>query len=231
MKNLRIEALIISIGLMVMGLCVKLGFDALNEDSRTVTVKGLAEMEVSADKVTWPLSYDLAGDDLGVLYNNIAANNDAILSFLKSKGLEENEVTIGSPSVYDAATDRYRNNEARSGRYKLTMTLTVSSSKVALIRQLSSEVGELMKQGIVISTAGWVNYEYTGLNSIKPRMIAEATKNARAAAEQFAKDSGSEIGHIKTAYQGQFQITNRDSNTPHIKHVRVVSTIVYTLKN
>lgn len=219
----------VSIGLMVLGLCVKLGFDSLREDSRIVTVKGLAEMDVEANQVTWPLSYKLVGDDLGVLYNNIAANNDAIISFLKSKGLEESDISIGSPSVYDSAADRYNNK--KSSRYALTMTLTVYTTNVDLVRTLSSELGELMKQGILVSTSEWngINYEYTALNKIKPGMIAEATKNARAAAERFAEDSGSKIGRIKTAYQGQFEICNRDSNTPHIKHVRVVTTIVYTL--
>ena len=229
MKNLRIEALLVSIGLMVLGLCVKLGFDSLHEDSRIVTVKGLAERDVEANQVTWPLSYKLVGDDLGVLYNDIAANNDAIISFLKSKGLEDSDIYIGSPSVYDSATDRY--SDRKSSRYSLTMTLTVYTTKVDLVRTLSSELGELMKQGILVSTSGWsgINYEYSLLNTIKPAMIAEATKNARAAAERFAEDSGSKIGRIKTAYQGRFEIYNRDSKTPHIKRVRVVTTIVYTL--
>lgn len=62
-------------------------------------------------------------------------------------------------------------------------------------------------------------------------MIEEATKNARASAEKFAQDSGSSLGKIRRANQGQFSITDRDSNTPYIKSVRVVTTVEYFLKD
>ena len=97
-----------------------------------------------------------------------------------------------------------------------------------------SEQTELLKQGIAITGGDYrysVSYEFTGLNDIKPQMIEEATKNARAAAEKFAKDSDSKLGKIRNASQGQFSISNRDGNTPYIKSVRVVTTVTYYLKN
>ncbi len=93
--------------------------------------------------------------------------------------------------------------------------------------------GKLVKQGIVLANSygRGTEFLFTGLNRIKPAMIAEATKNARKAAEQFAQDSGSKVGSIRKARQGLFTIRNRDMNSPDLKIVRVVTTVEYFLKD
>lgn len=133
----------------------------------------------------------------------------------------------------DLQAERYSNND-KPYRYNITTVITVTSGKVDLVRGLIASQGELLKQGIAISGGDYrynVSYDYTSLNSIKPKMIEEATKNARAAAEKFAKDSDSKLGKIKKAYQGQFSIDDRDANTPYIKKIRVVTTIDYSLED
>ena len=129
---------------------------------------------------------------------------------------------------YSSETVRYR--------YKANCVVTVVSRNVDLVRKLVSRQAELMRQGITIvgneyDEGSVVTYEFTGLNNIKPEMIAEATKNARKTAERFAEDSDSELGKIRTADQGQFSIDSRDQNTPWLKNVRVVTTVVYYLKD
>ena len=112
--------------------------------------------------------------------------------------------------------------------------ITVASSKVDLVRRLINEQSELLKQGIAITGGDYmyrVKYEYSDLNSIKPQMIEEATKNARTAAQKFASDSDSKLGKIKRASQGQFSISDRDEFTPYIKKVRVVTTMDYFLED
>ena len=129
--------------------------------------------------------------------------------------------------------ERYGNQET-SYRYNVTSVITVTSDKVDLIRSLISSQGELLKQGVAVTSGDYrynVQYEYTGLNKIKPQMIEEATKNARQAAEKFAEDSDSKLGKIRKAYQGQFSITDRDDNTPYIKKVRVVTSVDYSLED
>jgi hypothetical protein len=119
-------------------------------------------------------------------------------------------------------------------RYNITSVVTVMSDNVDLVRELMSEQGELLKQGIAVSGQDYqyqVQFLFTNLNDIKPSMIEEATKNARAAADKFAKDSESKLGKIQSANQGQFTVTDRDANTPYVKNVRVVSTINYYLKD
>ena len=219
MKNFRIESLILAIGLLLLGICIQKGFKSFAERDRSVNVKGLAEMEVPADKVTWPLMYKSLGNDLNALYDNIKNSNKIITQFLIEKGIDEKEISNNDNSPY---------------RYNVTTVITVTSNKVDLVRSLIAEQGELLKRGIAVTGGDYrynVQYEYTGLNSIKPQMIEEATKNARQAAEKFAKDSESELGKIRHANQGQFTITDRDANTPYIKKVRVVTTIDYSLED
>ena len=234
MKNFRVEAIILSIGLLLLGVFIERGFSEFAGRDRSVNVKGLAEMEVPADKVTWPLVYKSLGNDLNALYEEIKRSNRTITDFLKEKGLTDKEISINAPVIVDMKAERYGNNQDSPYRYNVTTVITVTSNKVDLVRGLITEQGELLKRGIAITTGDYqynIQYEYTGLNTIKPQMIEEATKNARQAAEKFAKDSESTLGKIHHANQGQFSISDRDPNTPHIKKVRVVTTIDYSLED
>ena len=224
MKSWKPEAIILAIGMLIMGYFIKNGLDTFAGKDRVVTVKGLAEMEVPANKVTWPLMYKEVGNDLPALYNKINNTNQTIVTFLKQKGITEQEISINAPELIDLQADRYN----------ITTVITVTSDKVELVRNLIKEQSELLKQGIAITGGDYrhnVQYDFTGLNAVKPQMIEEATKNARAAAIKFAKDSDSELGKIKRAYQGQFSIEDRDANTPYIKRIRVVTTIDYSLED
>ena len=234
MKNFRMEAAILALGLIILGFSLHHGIAMYGERDRGVSVKGLAEMEVPADKVTWPLVYKSLGNDLNILYNDLKKSNQTIVQYLKSKGISENEISINAPEIIDLKAERYASNTATPYRYNVTSVIIVTSNKVELIRTLISEQGELLKQGISVAGGDYrfnVQYEYTGLNSIKPQMIEEATKNAREAAKKFAKDSDSRLGKIRRASQGQFSISDRDANTPHIKKIRVVTTIDYYLED
>ncbi len=233
MRSWKIEAAVLAAGMLLLGVMIRNGINDVKDKERIVTVKGLAEMEVPADKVTWPLMYKDIGNDLSALYMNIEKKNQAIVSFLKSNGIAEEEISVAPAEIIDMKAERYT-NENVSYRYNATSVITVTSRNVDNVRKLMSEQTELLKQGIAISGGDYrynVSYEFTGLNDIKPQMIEEATKNARAAAEKFAKDSDSKLGKIRNASQGQFSISNRDSNTPYIKSVRVVTTVTYYLKN
>lgn len=231
MKN-WISAAIIALGLFALGLSIRSGITSTDRN-RVVAVRGLCEREVQANKVTWPLTYNLVGNDLPSLYDQMEVTNKIVVDYLVSNGLNNDEICIGAPSLSDAGANQY-NREKYSNRYLLTSTVTVTSEQVDLVRKLINRQGELMKKGISIVEESWNNrtiYEYTDLNVIKPEMIAEATKNAREAANKFAEDSGSKIGQIKDAQQGQFSIEDRDPYTPFIKNVRVVTYINYYLEN
>ena len=232
MNGRKIEAALVAVGLLLLGVEIREGINDFSDRDRVVTVKGLAEREVPADKVVWPLSYKDIGDDPVALYANMNRKSEAIVKFLKDKGITDEEISIAPPEVIDMQAKRYGNNNTPY-RYNATSVITVTSKQVDKVRALMSEQAELLKQGIAIVGGDYrfnVSYEFTGLNEVKPEMIEEATRNARAAAEKFAKDSDSHLGKIRNASQGQFSIANRDENTPYIKTVRVVTTINYYLK-
>lgn len=224
-----LPALVISLGIVILGLAIKAGIDNIAFRDREVTVKGLAEREVQADLVTWPISYSVAGNDLSDMYNQVNHNNETIIKFLTSNGIERDEISINPPDTYNAESNQYRSNTFNYN-YSISSTVTVTTKKVDKVRELLNRQSELLKDGVAFSNS-YINYQFTGLNSIKPEMIGEATEAARAAAAQFAADSDSRVGKIKNAHQGQFSIDDSDSSTPYIKKVRVVTTIVYYLED
>ena len=233
MKRFIVEAIIIAIGLTLLGINIKSGIEKFSNKDRTVTVKGLAEREVMANKITWPIVCKELGDYLPTLYNNINSTNTAIIDFLKKNGISENEISINPPKVIDINSNIYSNN-TRGYRYNITSVITVTSSQVTKVREIISKQGELLKQGIAIVEGDYdnrISYEYTDFSAIKPEMMKEAISNAQKTAKQFAENSESKLGKIQTASQGQFSIQDRDTNTPYIKDIRVVTTVTYSLED
>ena len=231
--NRIVSAALLAVSIVILGFCVKWGIDDLANKDRKVSVKGLSEREVDADKVTWPILSKELGNNLPELYNRIAVTQGKIKKFLMSNGVKENEINVNAPVVIDLNADQYNTNQ-RAYRYNITSIVTVTSRNVKLVRSIIARQGELLKEGIAIVDGGYENpvkYEFVSFNSMKPKMMEEAIANARKTAEQFAKNSESKLNKIVSADQGQFSIDNRDSNTPYVKKVRVVTTITYSLKD
>ena len=228
-----VGSIAIALGVVLLGLFLFSGIVSFKSGERVVSVKGLSEREVNADKVIWPLVYKSASNDISTLYSDIEKTTNKIVKFLAANGIAENEITVAPVSVVDEEADRYGAQNVKF-RYKATAVITVVTDKVDLVRKLMSKQNDLIKQGIALSGGDYqyqTIFSFNGLNDIKPEMIVEATQSARLAADKFAKDSDSKLGKIKNANQGQFSISDRDTNTPHIKIVRVVTTIQYYLKD
>lgn len=233
-KNRLTGAIIFSVAVFLCGLMLPVAVKNFREYDRTVTVKGLCEKEVKADKAIWPITYRLGSDSLGELTSNMDKYEKTVIDFLKKGGLTEDEITVNVPVISDKLAAEW--NTDRKMRYISKCSITVCTKNVDAVIRLNSNVSELLKKGIVLSSGDYgdsssATYIFDGLNDIKPEMIHDATANARIAAEQFATDSGSKIGKIKTASQGTFSIEQRDENTPQIKIVRVVTYLTYYLNN
>lgn len=224
-----IPSLLMALSIVILGLCLKSGIDNFTFRDREVTVRGLAERQVMANEVTWPITFNIAGDDLTTIYDNVSRTDSIIVRFLTSSGITRDEISVAPPSTYNAAANQYGSSTFKY-KYSLESTVTVTTKKVDKVRELLGRQAELLKEGVAFSNS-YINYRYTDLNAIKPAMIEEATKNARLAADKFAADSHSKVGKIKTASQGQFSIDDSDSSTPWLKNVRVVSTIVYYIED
>lgn len=223
--------LFIGLGVALAGMFVGQALYQLKAAERFVTVKGLAEREVPADLAIWPLVFSQSGNDLPALYTRLEADRARIKAFLTGLGFDPSELSESPPRITDYYAQGYTGSRLPPNRYKAEATVTLTTSKVAAAKAAMGRSGQLVKQGIVLNHdyGQGPEFLFTGLNRIKPAMIAGATKNARAAAEQFARDSGSLVGAIRRARQGLFTIRNRDANTPDRKIVRVVSTIDFFL--
>lgn len=234
MRHYYVEAIILAMAIVIFGTIIRSSLDRFADKERVVTVKGLSEREVPADKVVWPLIYKELGNEPAEIYQRIEKKNATVIDFLKKHGLSDEEIMQNPPQVKDRFADSW-SHENIIDRYVASSVIIVSSTHVDLVRTIMQKQAELMKMGIALITeeygSNMVKYEFAGLNDIKPEMVEESTKNARATAEKFAKDSDSELGKIRRATQGQFSISNRDNNTPYIKNVRVVSTIEYYIKD
>ena len=226
-------AIVLAVGLCVLGYSIKSGIENFKTLDHKVTVKGLSEREVPANKVTWPLVYKELGNDPSEMYELIEKKNAKVVKFLKDAGLQSSEISVNPPTIRDRQADNY-GNEIMNYRYKAECVITVTSTNVDKVRQLMRRQSELMKQGIALISEEYggneVSYEFTGLTDIKPEMVEEAMNNAKQTAEQFARNANAKLVGVITAQQGQFSIENRDQNTPYIKRVRVVNTVEYSIK-
>jgi len=231
---------------LILGVCILLGLAFLGfflghsalefkEYERTVTVKGLSEREYPADIALWPIHFSTSNNDLTALYASIERDAKEIIDFLKDNGFEKQEITISPPGITDKLSQGYEKSKIEF-RYTAAQTITVYSEKIKAVRSTMNKLAELGKKGIAFTDNTFqglpeTEYLFTRLNEIKPVMIEEATTKAREVARKFSKDSKSKLGKIKRAQQGQFSITDRDKNNPHIKKIRVVSTVEYYLSD
>lgn len=226
-------AIIIALGLVTSGYFIGNMHRYGKEYSRSVQVKGLSEREVMADIAVWPINITLTGNNLAELRERIEDQKGEVYRFFVDQGFTEEELSSGPTNINDSRADFY-NNQYREFRYIAKSEFTVRTTDISKLQQALSESLQLMSRGILIGSKNtWrpIEYSFTGLNELKPAMVEEATMNARQVAEKFAEDSNSKVGKIISANQGLFTISDRDENTPHIKIVRVVSTINYQLED
>ncbi len=234
-QTLIVFATILAIGVVALGALLKSGIVGLKDYDRIILVKGSAEIEVEADNVIWPISFKVAGNNLLSLYSEMEDTEQKIKQFLREQNIADSTISVAIPVVLDASTDQYNSSNKVAFRYVITSSITVNTREVGNTLKAMQSVSELIKQGIAINSSQWgrssVIFDFNGLNDIKPKLIQQATANARISAEKFAIDSDSKLGKIKTARQGEVVISTPDITTPYKKSVRVVTTIEYFLKD
>lgn len=233
--QLRLPAAILGIslalGIATAGALVANALAEARATQRFVTVRGLAEREVPADTAIWPVVFTVTGDDLGQVQRQVEQNYRVIREFMMARGFAAEEMSTIVPRISDQQAQMPGQDVRPGSRYVAEAALTLRTAGVEQMRRAMQESGELVLAGIVL-VRSWEyqpQYLFTGLDSIKPEMIAAATRDARSAAQQFAADSGSRVGSIRNAQQGYFSISDRDPFSPEFKQVRVVTTVEYFL--
>jgi hypothetical protein len=207
-------------------------------EHRTVTVRGVAERNVTADLATWSVEFSHQGADLGSVQQSVDEQARAARAFFQRAGFRPDEVTDSSVSL---AREQPKDKDGKPvGPQRLTVSRSIQlrTNDVMRARAAYTRQAELLRNGVEL-TGTSISYTFTGLNALKPEMIGEANKNARLSAEQFAHDSGAEVGRIKTASQGYFSVGARDGEdcddcgssggSSPFQKVRVVTTIDYDL--
>ena len=230
--------LIIGISVIVSAMLISGGLTDLRTGDRYVTVKGVAEREVNADLALWPIRFVATGDTLSQAQEKARSSRESIMAFLKLQAIDENAVELQRLAVTDTRANPYQNSNGVQ-QFIINQTLMVRSKDVEKIRQAAQAVSELVDSGVILSSdygPSSPTYVFTGLNDIKPEMIAEATASAREAAARFASDANAELGGLRRANQGVFQILARDQapgiteGQQPVKTVRVISTVQYYLR-
>lgn len=188
-----------------------------------VEVKGLSEKIVKADTAIWSMSFEVKSNNIDTLYSDIEKNIATIKTFLIEKGFEATEINVAPVNIYQ---DTYKD---AAFRYNSTNQISVYTKKVDLAKASSNETLLLVKKGVVLSQ-NYISFEFSDLNSIKPEMLAEAIKNARDTASEFATNSDSSVGSVTRGNQGVFDITDKDPGSPEYKKIRLVSTLRFLLK-
>jgi len=235
-------SIMVALGLAAAGWLGGAGIARARMADRSVTVKGISERDAKADLALWPLRLVVSDNDLPRAYASLESQLKLVRAFLVRQGIDTSLTELQSFSVADAFTNQYRTSNVVAARYVINQTLMVRSTDPEKVLAASQKVGELVQAGVVFSSGGEYGtggptFVFSGLNDLKPAMIAEATSRAREAADQFATDSKSHLGGIRRANQGVFEILARDQ-APGIqeqgqiaKRVRVVSTVEYLLKD
>src|SRR5579864_1189860 len=240
--------ILLALGMIFGGWVTGAQIKATRLSDRYVTVKGLVERKVKSDLAIWPISYKEAGDDLTAVYGKTQADKSAILQFLDQQGIQPEEIELGVVRVVDTQANEYGGGNRPPHRYIVEQRITIHTSRVDKVAAAIQKTMALLQKGIVLNSnpGESVIYRFTGLNSIKPDMITEATRNARSAVDRFAKDSGSKVGSIRQANQGVFSISAADEvgdtgtgesgqanynigDSSLMKTVRVVTSVEYYL--
>lgn len=222
-NNKNLNAIIIGAGVLIFSLTFFLAAKSFSRQASFVEVKGLSERIVKADVAIWSISFEVKSNNVDTLYAEIDRNLKSIQTFLTEKGFENSEINVAPINVFQ---DTYQGSLFR---YNANTQLSVYTKKVDLVKSTSKNTLELLKKGVAMSQNN-VSFEFSDINSIKPEMLAEAIKNAKASAKQFAIEAGSKVGSIARGNQGVFDITDKDIGSPEYKKIRVVSTLRFLLK-
>jgi len=234
-KFYAIGALFLAVGMSVGGYFIGNMMYKSKVATNIATVRGLAERDVKANIASWSVNFEASYNTLSKAYELANESKGKVTAFLKESGFAEEEITPNALTVYKRE-DRDNVGNITNTTYQISGSVVVRTEDVDKVSAATQKVGDLVGQGVLL-TSSFPQYFYTKLNDVKPEMLGEATRNARTAAEQFAKDANAKVGNINSAGQGAFTLSPRDAGEnggdesgSMYKKVRVVTTISFYLE-
>lgn len=225
---------LVAVGLAAAGAFVGRGVEHARAGDRSVTVRGLSERIVKADLAVLPLKFAAAGNELQAVQADIDRDTATVRRFLVAQGYQPSEIDLGRLEVTDQFAREYQQQNI-AARYRVAQTVIVRTTNVDKVQATTRQLDQLVRQGVVLQDYNGPSYIFTRLNDVRPAMIAEATASARSGAQQFARDAKTDLGGIRAATQGSFEILGRDevgyeAASQVFKKLRVVTTVSYQLR-
>ena len=232
-----IPALVLAAGVAGAGWLVGQGMERFRAADRSVTVKGLAELDVKSDFAIWTLGFRRAGNEFGAVQRQLSADRDRVHGFLLEQGFTVDEIELRPLQVQDLLAREWGTRDVAL-RFTGQGQVVVKSARVDLVAAASNRVDPLIEAGIQLGGGdgdGAPRYQLRGFNDIKPMLLEEATLSAREQARKFAADAGATLGPLRSANQGTIRIldddgSEMDSSRTIGKRLRVVSTFEFTLQ-
>ncbi len=231
---LLLGALLLALAIVVGGYLLGDGLRRARMADRAVTVRGLAERNVTADLATWTIAYSEQGTELGPVQAAVDEKREAVRAFFRRHGFRDQDLSDTGASV-----NQFYDNNRGQNSVTVRQKIQLRTNDVMRARRAFARQADLIRGGVALEEGSGMVYSFTKLNKIKPEMIAEATRNARESALQFARDSGTGVGGIRSATQGYFSIGARDGDVDGeggssagdspFQKVRVVTTVDFYL--
>jgi uncharacterized protein len=230
----------LAIGIIISTLVISKTVERVKLQNQRIQVKGFAERTIQSDIAVWKGRIMTRSPDLVSGYNKLQEDLEKVLSYLEENGIKKENMDVSSVSTvvqYERTEKGVMTNVIEG--YVLEQTIGITSQNVEQIARLANESTSLIKEGIEF-TSFPPQYFYSKLDDMKIELLGEATKNASMRAEQLAKNSGGEVGTLKYASQGVFQITPVYSTdvsdygvydtTTIEKSIKAVVTIEYSIR-
>lgn len=226
-----VSALLLAVGLAAGGYFVGGGLKHRAPADNVVSVKGLSEREVPASVALWTLTYSGSGNELADIDGQLTRSTQSVRKFLTDAGFAAEDISVQPPSVTDLSlAPRGKDDLPPPARFSATQSVLLRSAKVDAVKPAMAAAARLIADGVQLTSRNDPIFEFQRINDIKPDMIAEATRNAKLAAEKFAVDSDVRLGKLKRASQGWLKVEDRDAATPERKIVRVIVDVDYEVK-
>jgi len=205
-------------------------------DSQVISVTGSAHQDVTSDLAVWTAAFSAEGDQLAEAQQKLKADAARVMDFFQQRGITNAEISaINIQRLRLNAND----DNSKTVGYRLRQTLRLESGDVARVVELQQQSSSLVEAGVELDDLG-IEFIYTHLAEAKIDMLAAATKDARARAEQIASEGGRKIRALRSAKMGVFQITPRNSSdtssegindtSSREKTIRAIVTANFSLK-
>lgn len=236
-----IAGLFIGLGLLGAGYFMANSFRDVKLANQNITIKGFAQKDVISDFAKWSGRISETGQTRQEAFTKLQSSKEAVYKFLKSKGIDEKNLEFSTVNIYPfMQTNEHGRITGEIAFFTGDVQVNFQSDDVEKVSQIAKDSEELINQGVGF-TSEPPQYLYSKLDDVKVELLGDAAKDAKSRAEEITSKVDSDIGAVKFAQQGVFQITARNDTsisssgmydtTSIEKTVKAVVTLSFAIEN